>query len=129
MCARSLSWGKAVPRTWGVRSRMGIAPLVGLLLALTSPSAAEGKGRNLVRVRLVEKAHERLASVYRGGERIEAGQASRWLAYALLEVETGFNRLSGWRDLPALARALERPPATSRSDWAATPREFMTTSE
>ena len=56
-------------------------------------------------------------------------QASRWLAYALLEVEKGFNRLSGWRDLPALARALERPPATSRSDWAATPREFMTTSE
>jgi transposase-like protein len=41
--------------------------------------------------------------------RPETDQASRWLAYALLEAEKGFHRISGWRDLPALARALERP--------------------
>jgi len=41
--------------------------------------------------------------------RAETDQASRWLSYALLEVEKGFQRLTGWRDLPTLARALERP--------------------
>ncbi len=53
--------------------------------------------------------------------RAETDQASRWLAYALLEVEKGFHRISGWRDLPALARALERPSSTSRPVGAATP--------
>jgi transposase-like protein len=53
--------------------------------------------------------------------RAETDQASRWLAYALLEVEKGFRRISGWRDLHALSRALERPPVTSRSVGAATP--------
>jgi putative transposase len=53
--------------------------------------------------------------------RAETDQASRWLAYALLEVEKGFHRIQGWRDLPALARALERPPAAARQVPAATP--------
>ena len=53
--------------------------------------------------------------------RAETDQASRWLAYALLEVEKGFHRIKGWRDLPALSRALERPPAASHPDGAATP--------
>jgi len=53
--------------------------------------------------------------------RAETDQASRWLAYALLEVEKGFHRISGWRDLPALARALERPSSMSRPVGAATP--------
>ena len=87
--------------------------------------------KNLLSTNLIENSfrntRRKLGRVTRF--RAETDQASRWLAYALLEVEKGFNRLSGWRDLPALARALERPPATSRSDWAATPREFMTTSE
>ena len=52
--------------------------------------------------------------------RAQADQASRRLAYALLEVEKGFHRISGWRDLPALARALERPG--SRPVGAATER-------
>jgi len=51
--------------------------------------------------------------------RAETDQASRWLAYALLEVEKGFHRIAGWRDLPALARALEGPG--SRPVGAATP--------
>jgi transposase-like protein len=55
--------------------------------------------------------------------RAETDQASRWLAYALLEVEKGFHRIQGWRDLPALAQALERPPAAARQVPAATERE------
>ncbi len=53
--------------------------------------------------------------------RAETDQASRWLAYALVEVEKGFHRISGWRDLPALARSLERPAAADRPAGAATP--------
>ena len=53
--------------------------------------------------------------------RAETDQASRWMAYALLEVEKGFHRVSGWRDLPALARALESPPSAASPDGAATP--------
>ena len=53
--------------------------------------------------------------------RAETDQASRWLAYALVEVEKGFHRISGWRDLPALARSLERPAAADRLAGAATP--------
>lgn len=53
--------------------------------------------------------------------RAETDQASRWLAYALLEVEKGFHRIQGWRDLPSLARALERPSASSRPVPAAPP--------
>jgi len=38
--------------------------------------------------------------------RAETNQASRWLAAALLEVEKGFRRLIGYKDLPRLAEAL-----------------------
>jgi putative transposase len=40
--------------------------------------------------------------------RAETDQASRWLAAALLDVEKGFRRLMGYRDLPRLAEALTR---------------------
>lgn len=40
--------------------------------------------------------------------RAETDQASRWLAAALLDVEKGFRRLIGYKDLPQLAKALER---------------------
>lgn len=40
--------------------------------------------------------------------RTETGQASRWLAYALTEVEKGFRRISGYADLPKLLAALEK---------------------
>ncbi|MCP4967961.1 MAG: IS256 family transposase [bacterium] len=79
--------------------------------------------RNLLSTNLIENSfrntRRKLGRVTRF--RAETDQASRWLAYALLEVEKGFHRLSGWRDLPALGRALERPPVASRSDGAASP--------
>jgi len=79
--------------------------------------------KNLLSTNLIENSfrntRRKLGRVTRF--RAETDQASRWLAYALLEVEKGFRRLSGWRDLPALARALERPPGVSRPAGAATP--------
>ena len=60
--------------------------------------------------------------------RAETDQASRWLAYALLEAEKGFHRIRGWRDLGHLTTALERascssadPPSDPASVGAATP--------
>ena len=40
--------------------------------------------------------------------RAETDQASRWLAYALLEVEKGFRRIRGHADLPSLISALAK---------------------
>ena len=48
--------------------------------------------------------------------RAETDQPRRWLAVALTEAEKGFHRLSGYRDLPALAIALAKKnetPATA----------------
>lgn len=38
--------------------------------------------------------------------RAETDQASRWMAYALMEAEKGFRRIRGYRDLTALQEAL-----------------------
>jgi transposase-like protein len=40
--------------------------------------------------------------------RAETDQASRWLSYALLAAEKGFQRISGYRDLPHLLAALQK---------------------
>jgi transposase-like protein len=40
--------------------------------------------------------------------RAETDQATRWLAFALTEVEKGFRRISGYQALPSLVTALER---------------------
>jgi len=45
--------------------------------------------------------------------RAETKQASHWLAWALLEAERGFRRISGYRSLPALIAALSRPLSAS----------------
>ena len=41
--------------------------------------------------------------------RDETNQPSRWLAMALTEIEKGFRKLAGYRELPRLAEALARP--------------------
>lgn len=43
--------------------------------------------------------------------RAETDQASRWLAAALLDVEKGFRRLMGYKDMPRLGEALTRRQA------------------
>lgn len=40
--------------------------------------------------------------------RAETDQATRWLAYALTEVEKGFRRISGYADLSKLVDALRK---------------------
>ena len=79
--------------------------------------------RNLLSTNLIENSFRntrgKIGRVTRF--RAETDQASRWMAYALLEVEKGFHRISGWRDLPALARLLERPTTAGRLAGAATP--------
>ena len=68
--------------------------------------------KNLLSTNLIENSFRnmcrKLGQVIRF--RAETDQVSRWLAFALMEVEKGFRRLQGWRDLPSLAEALERPP-------------------
>ena len=44
--------------------------------------------------------------------RAETDQASRWLAYGLVEAERGFRRISGYAKLPELRAALSRAGAT-----------------
>lgn len=44
--------------------------------------------------------------------RAETDQATRWMAFALLEVEKGFRRISGYVDLPELIAALEAKQAS-----------------
>ena len=39
--------------------------------------------------------------------RAQTDQATRWISFALLEVENGFRRISGCDDLPKLIAALE----------------------
>ncbi len=51
--------------------------------------------------------------------RAETDQPRRWLAMALTEVEKGLRKLSGYRDLPALARALAVDRADSDKACAA----------
>ena len=79
--------------------------------------------KNLLSTNLIENSfrntRRKLGRVTRF--RAKTDQASRWLAYALLEVEKGFHRVSGWRDLHALARALESPPSAAWPVGAATP--------
>lgn len=43
--------------------------------------------------------------------RAETDQASRWMAFSLLDVERGFRRIAGHNDLTELVKALQRPTA------------------
>lgn len=93
------------------------------LIALHMLDAPSTLHKNLLSTNLIENSfrntRRKIGRVTRF--RAETDQASRWLAYALLEVEKGFHRISGWRDLPTLSRALERPSLASRPVGAATP--------
>jgi putative transposase len=102
-----------------MRNAAGLASLLEAgdeLIALHILSVPSTLHRSLLSTNLIENSfrttRRKLGRVTRFRE--ETDQASRWLAYALLEVEKGFHRISGWRDLPALAQALERPSAASR---------------
>ena len=80
------------------------------LIALQSLDVPNTLHRNLLSTNAIENSfrntRNKLGRVTRF--RAETDQASRWLAFALLEVEKGFRRISGYQDLPKLMAALEQ---------------------
>ena len=80
------------------------------LIALHCLEAPSTLHRNLLSTNAIENSfrntRRKLGRVTRF--RAETDQATRWLSFALLEVEKGFRRISGHADLPQLIVALER---------------------
>ena len=83
------------------------------LIALHSLNVPNTLHRNLLSTNAIENSfrntRRKLGRVTRF--RAETDQATRWLAFALTEVEKGFRRISGYKDLPHLVAALERSKA------------------
>jgi transposase-like protein len=81
------------------------------LIALQSLNVPSTLHRNLLSTNAIENSfrntRRKLGRVTRF--RAETDQATRWLAFALTEVEQGFQRISGYADMPHLITALERP--------------------
>lgn len=81
------------------------------LTALQSLNVPNTLHRNLLSTNAIENSfrntRNKLGRVTRF--RAETDQATRWMAFALLEVEKGFRRISGHKDMPHLVAALERP--------------------
>jgi transposase-like protein len=92
------------------------------LIALQSLNVPNTLHRNLLSTNAIENSfrntRRKLGRVTRF--RAETDQATRWLAFALTEVEKGFRRITGYADLPKLIAALENtkrsPPKNSRGD-------------
>jgi transposase-like protein len=84
------------------------------LIALHSLEVPSTLHRNLLSTNAIENSfrntRNKLGRVTRF--RAETDQATRWLAFALLEVEKGFRRISGHKDLPQMMAALERKTDT-----------------
>jgi transposase-like protein len=80
------------------------------LIALQSLDVPNTLHRNLLSTNAIENSflntRRKIGRVTRF--RAETDQATRWLAFALLEVENGFRRISGHADLPQLIAALEK---------------------
>jgi len=81
----------------------------GELIALQSLGVPNTLHRNLLSTNAIENSfmntRRKIGRVTRF--RAETDQATRWLAYALVEVEKGFRRISGHADLPKLIAALK----------------------
>ena len=83
------------------------------LIALQSLNVPNTLHRSLLSTNAIENSfrntRNKLGRVTR--YRAETDQATRWMAFALLEVEKGFRRISGYVDLPELIAALEAKQA------------------
>ena len=79
------------------------------LIALQSLNVPNTLHRSLLSTNAIENSfrntRNKLGRVTRF--RAETDQATRWMSFALLEVEKGFRRISGCGDMPALIAALE----------------------
>ena len=86
------------------------------LIALQSLDVPSTLHRNLLSTNAIENSFRntrgKLGRVTRF--RAETDQATRWLAFALTEVEKGFRRISGYADLPKLIAALEKQKVFSK---------------
>ncbi|MFT7633148.1 MAG: putative transposase, partial [Mariniblastus sp.] len=84
------------------------------LTALQSLNVPNTLHRNLLSTNAIENSfrstRNKLGRVTRF--RAETDQATKWLAFALLEVEKGFRRISGYDDMPKLIAALEAEKAS-----------------
>lgn len=93
------------------------------LNALQSLNVPNTLHRNLLSTNAIENSfrntRRKLGRVTRF--RAETDQATRWLAFALTEVEQGFRRISGHRDLPQLVAALAREQEHEREDSSIDP--------
>jgi len=91
------------------------------LIALQSLNVPNTLHRNLLSTNAIENSfrntRRKLCRVTRF--RAETDQATRWLAFALTEVERGFHRISGYKDLPHLIAALQRPEQPEKNETAA----------
>ncbi len=80
------------------------------LIALQSLNVPNTLHRNLLSTNAIENSflntRRKIGRVTRF--RAETDQATRWLAFALAEVEKGFRRISGHADIPKLIAALEK---------------------
>jgi putative transposase len=80
------------------------------LIALQTLNVPNTLHRNLLSTNAIENSfrntRNKLGRVTRF--RAETEHATRWLAFALLEVGKGFRRISGYQDLPKLMAALEK---------------------
>ncbi len=80
------------------------------LIALHCLEVPSTLHRNLLSTNAIENSfrntRRKLGRVTRF--RAETDQATRWLAFALTEVEKGYRRISGHKDLPVMIAALAR---------------------
>lgn len=80
------------------------------LIALQSLDVPNTLHRNLLSTNAIENSfrntRNKLGRVTRF--QAETDQATRWMSFALLEVQKGFRRISGFKDLPQLIEALGR---------------------
>lgn len=85
------------------------------LIALQSLDVPNTLHRNLLSTNAIENSflntRRKIGRVTRF--RAETDQATRWLAFALVEVEKGFRRISGHADIPHLIAALENAKSSS----------------
>ena len=92
------------------------------MIALQSLDVPNTLHRNLLSTNAIENSfrntRRKMGRVTRF--RAETDQAARWLAYALTEVEKGFQRITGYADMPSLIKALERSMEPELADAIST---------
>jgi len=89
----------------------------GELTALHRLNVSNTLHLNLLSTNAIENAFRNTRRKMRRVTRFrpETDQASRWLAFSLLDAEKGFRRITGYTDIESLVAALERPPTGAQS--------------